>query len=186
MITIRPRRDADLPQLGRLLLEQQPASGYPHRTPLTGTAEAFIRRPGQRAAWVAEEDGRLLGHVAISVPADPATLPEGDAGLVRAWMCAHERPHDALGEVVLLFTSLAAAGTGVGRRLLATAVAALDEGGLAPCLDVHAHGAGALRLYRRTGWQEVGRARPSWLEADSPDVVVMVLPRGRRAGRLSA
>ena len=185
MITIRPRRDADLVELGQMLLEQQPVSGYPHHMPLRSTAEAFIRRPGQRAAWVAEEDGRLLGHVAISVPADPATLPEGDADLIREWMGAHDRPHDRLGEVVLLFTSLAAAGTGVGRRLLATAVAAMDEGGLAPCLDVHAHGAGALRLYHRTGWQEVGRARPTWLDADSPDVVVMVLPRGRPAGRLS-
>ena len=186
MITIRPRREADLPELGRLLLEQQPVSGYPHHTPLTITGEDFVRRPGQHAAWVAEEDGRLLGHVAISVPADPATLPEGDAGLVRAWMDAHGRPHERLGEVVLLFVSLAAAGTGVGRRLLATAVDAMDEGGLAPCLDVHAHGESALRLYRRSGWREVGSARPSWLEPESPDVVVMVLPRGGPAGRLSA
>jgi hypothetical protein len=33
-------------------------------------------------------------------------------------------------------------------------------------------------MYAAAGWREVGRARPRWLPADRPDVVVMVLPAG--------
>ena len=36
----------------------------------------------------------------------------------------------------------------------------------------------AVELYRRTGWREVGRTRPAWLDADAPDVVAMILPAG--------
>lgn len=173
--TIRARRDEDVPALARTLLEQQPTSGYPHRDPLPFPAEEFIRRPGQSAAWVAEVGGEPVGHVAISTPPDPAGLAGGDADLVRTWMDAHGRAHDELGEVVLLFTATGARGSGVGTALLATAVGALRDRGLAPCLDVVPTGVEATLLYRRTGWREVGTVRPGWLEAEAPDVVVMVL-----------
>nr|WP_246297489.1 GNAT family N-acetyltransferase [Janibacter cremeus] len=159
------------------LLEQQPTSGYPHRDPLPYPAEQFILRPSVAAAWVVEADGRPVGHVAISTPSDPRTLTGGDADVVRAWMAAHDRPYDELGEVAIFFTALSARGSGAGGALLATAVAALRERGLAPCLDVVPTCTGAMRLYRRTGWQEAGRVRPGWLSQDAPDVIAMVLPR---------
>lgn len=176
--TIRPRRPADVPALARALLEQQHASGYPHRDPLPYSAEQFILRPGTTAAWVAEVDGLTVGHVAISDPGDPTSLPDGDAAVVRAWMDAHRRPHDELGEVAIFFTATTARGSGAGTALLATAVAALRERGLAPCLDVVPTSTGAMQLYRRTGWQEVGRVRPGWLSDDAPDVIAMVLRDG--------
>lgn len=174
--TIRPRRPDDVPHLARALLEQQRDSGYPHRDPLPYSAEQFILRPGTTAAWVAEVDGRAVGHVAISLPGDPTSLADGDAAVVQAWMDAHRRPHDALGEVAIFFTAGSVRGTGAGSALLATAVAALRERDLAPCLDVVPTSTGAMRLYRRTGWQEVGRVRPGWLSEDAPDVIAMVLP----------
>lgn len=176
--TIRPRRADDLPALGAALLEQQAASGYPHRHPLPMAAEDFITRGGESAAWVAEVDGTPVGHVAISRPPDPATVGPGDADVIRTWMRAHGRTHDTLGEVNVFFTATAARGTGAGRALLTTAVQALSERGLAPCLDVVPTSGAALRLYRRNGWQEVGTARPGWLADDVSDVVVMVLPAG--------
>ncbi len=176
--TIRPRQSADVPALAAALVEQQAASGYPHRDPLPYSAEEFILRPGTTAAWVAEVDGVAVGHVAISLPGDPTSLADGDAAVVRAWMDAHRRPNDELGEVAIFFTADSARGSGTGNALLATAVAALRERDLAPCLDVVPTSTGAMRLYRRTGWQEVGRVRPGWLSEDAPDVMAMVLPDG--------
>lgn len=176
--TIRPRRPADVPHLARVLLEQQHASGYPHRDPLPYPAEQFLLRPSVSAAWVVEVESLPVGHVAISRPGDPESLTDGDADVVRAWMAAHGRPHDALGEVAIFFTATAVRGTGAGSALLATAVAALRERDLAPCRDVVPTSTGAMRLYRRTGWQEVGRVRPGWLSDDAPDVIAMVLPEG--------
>ena len=175
--TIRPRRPDDIPHLAAALLEQQPTSGYPHRDPLPYPAEQFLLRPSV-AAWVAEVDGQPAGHVAISTPADPATLTGGDADLVRVWMAGHGRRHDALGEVSIFFTALSARGSGAGPVLLATAVAALRERTLAPCLDVIPTGTAAMRLYRRTGWLGVGSVRPGWLADDAPDVIAMILPDG--------
>lgn len=175
--TIRLRHDADLPPLGQALLEQQAASRYPHRHPLPMAAEDFIVRRGELAAWVAEVDGVPVGHVAISTPPDPDSVGAGDADVIRAWTRAHGRTHDALGEVNVFFTATAARGTGAGHALLTTAVQALGERGLAPCLDVVPTSEAALRLYRRSGWREVGTARPGWLAADVDDVVVMVLPQ---------
>ena len=76
-VTIRARRDDDLPALGRALVEQQPASGYPHRAPLPMPAEDFIARPGTLSAWTAEIDGAPVGHV--------AALPVLDEPAPAAW-----------------------------------------------------------------------------------------------------
>lgn len=175
-LTIRPRREADLPTLGAVLLEQQPVSGYPHRSPLTIPVRDFLSRPTEIAAWVAEVDGQPVGHIALSRPPDPADLSEGHAAIVRAWEGAHDRPHTALGEISVFFTALAARGRGMGSALLTTALDDLAARDLAPCLDVVPTHADALRLYRRTGWVEAGSGRPDWLDDSAPDVLALVLP----------
>lgn len=173
--TIRPRRDSDLAALGEALLEQQAASGYPYRTPLPMSTDDFIVRSGEIAAWVAEVDGRAIGHIAALSPADPETAPPGLAEVVRAWMRGHDRPHDAIAEVGVFFTATSSRGSGAGRALLETALADLADRDLAPCLEVVPDSA-AVELYRRTGWREVGTGRPEWLSAGAPDVLAMVLP----------
>jgi hypothetical protein len=49
-----------------------------------------------------------------------------------------------------------------------------------PCLEVLPVHAGALSLYESTGWREVLRIRPLWLQqapgGDGHEVQVMVLP----------
>lgn len=174
-VTIRPRRDADLPALGEALLEQQAASGYPHREPLQMPTDEFICRTGEIAAWVAEVDDRAIGHVAVLAPADPGTATPSRADVIRAWMRGHGLPHDAIAEVGVLFTATSSRGTGAGRALLATALAHLAARGLGPCLEVIPDSA-AIELYRRTGWREVAAVRPDWLSDDAPDVIAMVLP----------
>lgn len=173
-VTIRARRDDDLPALGRALVEQQPASGYPHRAPLPMPAEDFIARPGTLSAWTAEIDGAPVGHVAALPVLDDGREPE----LARLWIEGHGLPAERLGEIGVYFTSTASRGIGVGAALMRVALDDLGARGLAPCLDVVSSGA-VVDYYRRAGWVEVGSARPSWLEDDAADVIAMILPRGR-------
>ena len=131
-LVIRPRADADLPALGRALVEQQPASRYPHRDPLPMPAEDFVARPGALATWTAELDGEPVGHVAVLPVRPDGHEPE----LARLWSAGHGLPTERLGEIGVYFTSTAARGRGVGSALMRTALDDLAERGLAPCLDV--------------------------------------------------
>lgn len=173
-VTIRPRRDDDLPALGRALVEQQADSGYPHRDPLPMPPEDFIARPGTLATWTAEVDGEPVGHAAVLPVRTDGNEPE----LAHLWIEGHDLRAERLGEIGVYFTSTAARGMGIGAALMRTALDDLDARGLAPCIDVVSSGA-AVDYYRRTGWVEVGSTRPSWLEDDAADVIAMILPRGR-------
>jgi hypothetical protein len=64
-VTVRPRRSDDVPRLAAILAEQQPHSLYPFRWPLPFPAEQFIARHHEFTAFVAEQDGDLVGHVCI-------------------------------------------------------------------------------------------------------------------------
>lgn len=164
-VRIRPRRPGDLPRLVELLGEQQPTSLYPLRWPLPFPPEEFIVRSSEEAAWVAEVDGDVAGHVAVTRVTD-----ELDPLFRRA--C----PDRDLASVSALFTGLAVRGLGVGGRLLDTAVAAVRDSGRLPVLDVLPAHSTAVEVYRHLGWVEVGTARPAWLPDHQPDVVLMVLP----------
>lgn len=164
-VLVRPRRPGDLRRLVELLAEQQPTSRYPLRWPLPFPAEDFVVRAGEEAAWVAEVDGDLAGHVAVT---------QVEQGLAAAFRRAC--PGQELASVSALFTGLAARGRGVGGRLLDTAVAAVRGSRRVPVLDVVPTNSTAVAVYRHRGWVEVGTARPAWLLADEPDVVLMVLP----------
>ncbi len=172
-VTIRPRRDDDLPALGAALLEQQPESGYPHRDPLPEPAEQFIQRPGQEAAWVAEVDGQVAGHVCVVRATTDGS--GSDAPFVEAWSDATGRPAEDLRVVSVLFVATSARGVGAGVALLRRATEHILEAGCVPCLDVLPTHDRAVEMYRRQGWREVTRQRPRWLSADAPDVIGMVL-----------
>lgn len=162
---IRLRTADDVPALVTLLAEQQAASSYPVRWPLPIPVEEFLIRPTELRAWVAVSGGDVVGHVAVaSVDGPFAALFEAGTGTDR---------HDM---VSVLFSGLASRGTGIGGRLLDTAVDWIRGRGRVPVLDVIAvHGA-ALAIYRRRGWVEVGAARMDWLEPGFPDAVLMALP----------
>lgn len=183
-VVVRRRRPDDIPVLAEVLLGQQAESRYPFRDPLPFPVEQFLHADDAQAAWTAELDGRIVGHVCRVGP------PHGfvDAGSMNeACAKAHGRRIDELGWVSTLFIAAAARGTGTGRRLLEAVVGDIRSQGLAPCLEVLLTHAGAYRLYRSTGWQEVMRLQPQWLldaaEATgevAPEVVVMVLAASSR------
>ncbi|WKN49432.1 GNAT family N-acetyltransferase [Nocardioides sp. Arc9.136] len=168
-VVVRPRRPDDVPVLVEVLAEQQPGSRYPMRWPLPFPVERFLVRGTEEAAWVAELDGRVVGHVAVCSVPDPEVF-----GV----------PGDLV-SVAVLFVGLAVRGTGTGGLLLDTAVAWAHEHERLPVLDVVPRHSRAIAVYRHRGWVEVGRVRPDWLPADEDDVVLMTLPPGpvERGGR---
>jgi GNAT superfamily N-acetyltransferase len=169
-VVVRPRTGEDIAALAEVLAGQQPHSGYPQNWPLPFAVESFIARADEDAAWTAELGGRVVGHVAVArvEPGLEADLWTAGAGL----------PREQLAAVSVLFVDHTVTGRGVGKALLATAVAAIRDSGRTPVLDVVQETASAVELYRRTGWQVVGEGRPWWLPDDHRPVLFMVLPDG--------
>lgn len=170
-VVVRPRTRADLPALVEVLSAQRDATRYPLGWPLPFPTEEFIWRSSDLTGWVAEVDGRVVGHVAAQAVDD--VFSPGELG--RTWSAAHGRPVAELGILGTLFVDPSVRRRGVGRALHDACVGWLRERGLAPCLDVVPVHAAAVVMYERLGWREVARVRPSWLDDGEPDVLVMVL-----------
>src|SRR6478735_6008007 len=120
-VSIRPRRREDVGELVVVLTEQQPSSHYPVRWPLWVPVEEFLVRPGEERAWVAEVDGRVVGHVAVH------TL----AGELRDSFVAATGTEDRA-ELAVLFGAGDGVGTGGGGRLHDTAVEGIRASGRQP------------------------------------------------------
>ena len=163
-VVVRDRRDDDLPALAVVLAEQQAISQYPVRWPLPFPVEEFLVRPGEERAWVAELDGRVVGHVAVYEL-------EGD---LRDHFVAATGTED-LAELAVLFVAADVIGTGVGGMLHDTAVDWIVSTGRQPVLDVVAVHARAVEVYRHRGWEAVGEVRPVWLAEDFPMLTLMTL-----------
>ena len=163
-VVIRERRPEDVPVLAAVLAEQQASSSYPVRWPLPIPVEDFLVRPGEEHAWVAEVDGQVVGHVAVYGVDGPLRDPfVAGAGT------------DQLAELAVLFVGLSAIGTGVGGRLIDTAVEWIRASGRQPVLDVVPVHDRALAVYVRRGWTVIGEVQPAYLGPDFPTVTLMTL-----------
>lgn len=159
-----------------MLAAQQPETRYPFRDPLPVPVGQFLHAEDAAAAWIAEIDGRPVGHVCRTGPAagfaDAAALNDACAR-------SHDCEVEQLAWVSTLFVASDVRGHGVGRQLLDTVVADIRARDLRPCLEVLPVHPAALALYRRAGWTEVLSLRPDWLREvagnDGPDVSVLVL-----------
>jgi GNAT superfamily N-acetyltransferase len=148
---IRPRVDADLPALVALLARTHEVDGYPVWWP--DGPERFVAPPYEEAAWVAEVDGEVVGHVARHRATQDPGFP-----------LAHAATEDRLVSVGRLFTSPDHRGAGTARALLATAV----EGDERAFLNVVADQA-AVTFYAHLGWQALGTTTitlPTGLDVD--------------------
>lgn len=108
----------------------------------------FLTPPEGLAAWVAEADDTVVGHVALHRTGtdDAVQLAAAHAGKTR---------HDLV-LVARLLVSPTARRTGVGRALLDTAVEAAHERGRQPILGVATHLEAAIGLYQSCGWDRAG------------------------------
>ena len=144
---IRERLPDDGTALESIALETHAHDGYPKYLP--GDLRSFIVDPGALAAWVAEVDGLVVGHVALhprSVP-DVMDVALGATGL----------GEDQVAVLARLLVSPSARGLGIGGALLEHATTAAARLGRRPVLDVVDEHVAAIALYDRAGWSRVGR-----------------------------
>ncbi|MBA2696626.1 MAG: GNAT family N-acetyltransferase [Actinobacteria bacterium] len=170
---IRPRRPEDVPALAEVLTAQRDSSRYPMRWPLPYPTERFVARDTELAAWAATVGGAPVGHVAaLSVRPDEHGVLASEA---QAWVAGSDRPPEQLGVLSTLFTAVQHRGTGLGRQLHDTAVAAIRAQDRTPCLDVVPEHHPAVDVYRHLGWRTVGEVWPGWLPDGAGPVLAMVL-----------
>jgi GNAT superfamily N-acetyltransferase len=146
-VLIRPRTDADLPALGQVLVEVHKRDGYP----VEGVDDPIGWLVSDRllGAWVAESDGRPVGHVVLSRPSS------GDDA-VRLWV---EKAGADVSEVAVLgrmFVAPQGRGLKLGRHLTEAATAEARRRGLRAVLDVMAKDVAATHIYEALGWQLLG------------------------------
>ncbi|MFJ9467427.1 GNAT family N-acetyltransferase [Streptomyces caniferus] len=147
---IRRRRDADLDACVAVLAEVHAHSGYPHHWP--DDPAGWLTPDGLTAAWVAEADGAVVGHVALCGP-----------------------------EVGRLCVAPAARGAGLGGRLLRAAATLAAARGLRPVLDVKATDTAAIGLYERLGWLRRATERQEWGGGETVTVHRYEAPAARPA-----
>jgi GNAT superfamily N-acetyltransferase len=145
-VLIRPRRDGDIAACADLVREVHALDHYPRFLP--GDLRSFLVPPATYGSWVADQNGEVVGHIAL--------LPHGVRSALEIASSALGRPADQLAVVARLFVSPRARGKGAGRRLLDTATAEAISRGLWPVLDVDADLAPAIALYESRGWARAG------------------------------
>ena len=140
--------------------------GYPVALP--DDVGGFIVSPDAMAAWVAEDHGTIVGHVALH--------PDGSDPVMSLAASALAQPRDALAVVARLLVSPTHRRQGVAASLLASATAAAWAAGRRPVLDVATHFADAVRLYEALGWTRLGRVSVDIGETDLVDEFVFSGP----------
>jgi GNAT superfamily N-acetyltransferase len=146
-VRIRRRREADLAECVRLAEVVHAQDNYPLRLP--GNIRAFLVSGDAMAAWVAEEDGEVVGHVALH--------PRSHSEVVHVASEATGLPEDHHAVIARLLVAPRARRQGVGRGLLDVAAAEARARGLRPVLDVVTAYHGAMRLYEQSGWTRAGQ-----------------------------
>ena len=144
--SIRERALDDAAAVIELMRTTHQGDGYPRYLP--EDLSAFACDPRELAAWVAEEDGSVVGHVALHPGAgDPAAAVAGPAlGL------APERT----AVVARLMVQPGSRRRGVARQLLNAAADHARAHRLRLVLDVLETSLPARALYEQLGWTLVG------------------------------
>lgn len=145
---VRERRPADVAGCVAALREVHEADRYPTAWP--ADPAAWLDPAGTTAAWVAELDGAVVGHVCVA-PA-PDTTVAARTGVPAAGLVAVKR----------LFTTPSARGRGVAAALVAVAAAHAGDGVWLDVVD----GEPAVAFYERLGWRRVGTRPADWVAQD--------------------
>ena len=146
-VLVRIRTDSDLAKCVVIARPDVRLDGYPVYLPTS--LHRFIASPDALGAWVAEEDGEVIGHVALHQRSSDVVLALAAENL--------NQPPGRLGVIARLL---------VARRLdekgLDTFCSKQPQGdclrrGLYPILDVVTEHVEAIRLYEHEGWICVGQ-----------------------------
>lgn len=166
-MSVRRRCPDDLPGCVRTLEIVHVVDRYPMRWP--ADPPGWLSPRGLRAAWVAEREGAVVGHVSVvGGTANPETAAR--AGLLPHLSCSVSR----------LFVAPSGRGRGLGAELLGVASCFALAEGLELMLDVIEDGGPAVALYERLGWRLVQRRTADWTtpEGDRLPARVYFAPQG--------
>lgn len=152
-MTIRDRADADLPACVEALRAVHTAGGYPTAWP--AEPAQWLDPAGLTAAWVAELDGAIVGHIGVLAGVYEPGLAEA-SGL----------PPERLAVVTRLFVDPVARGHGLARRLVERLVEHGRGSGLRVGLDVVDGSTAAITLYESLGWRRIDTGFARWQAND--------------------
>ncbi|MCZ4119853.1 GNAT family N-acetyltransferase [Streptomyces sp. H39-S7] len=144
---------SDLDGCVQVLREVHDVDGYPVNWP--DRPSEWLTRTSQLAAWVAERDGQVVGHITLS------RSGQGDAAPA-LWSSREGVPVRATAVISRLFVAPAARGHHIGALLMARAVRDARERALHPVLDVVATDTSAAALYERLGWSLLATVDQRW------------------------
>ena len=165
-VVIRPRAEKDIPALAQVLVRVYEQDGYP----VEGVADptGWLRSERMLAAFTAELDGRPVGHVMLTIPGD------GDEV---AMLLSRRRKLSSEHIAVLgrLFVDPESRGQGLASKLMRQAVASAQDADRHPVLDVMRKDIGAIALYRREGWMQVGSFEHEFPNGSEP-ALALVFP----------
>ncbi|MBP0461385.1 GNAT family N-acetyltransferase [Streptomyces montanisoli] len=173
---VRPITDADLPGVAKALVEVHATDGYP----VEGVAdpEAWVSSPAVLTAWVAVEDERVVGHIAIMRP-----LGEDAVAL---WRERSGETAERMGVLARLFVVREARKHATGETLMRTAMAYAEERSLRLVLDVMTKDTAAIRLYERLGWTNIGEATHHYGDGQETPAICYVWPAAGTADVMGA
>ncbi len=163
---VRPRTAADLVACERLAEIVHAKDGYPVYLP--GDLRTFLAVPDAIAAWVAVEDAKVVGHVALHPGRSGAVL---DLATEKIGI-----PASRFGVVARLLVGPDARRLGIGRSLLDRAAGHASELGLTPILDVVDRHVAAIRLYESNGWIRLGQVTVTFGRGVPIDEFVFIGP----------
>ncbi len=165
-LLVRPRGDADLDACARVARVIHELDGYPPYLP--DDIRSFISEPEALAAWGAERDGEIIGHVALNPRSSQAVLTLASEAL--------RQPPERFGVVARLLVAPGARRKGVGRSLFEAATDSAVDRGLRPILDVAIRFHAAINLYEKCGWLRLGEVTVRFKDGTVLDEFVYFWP----------
>ena len=167
LMPVRLRADSDLSSCVRIAEEVHRLDGYPVYRP--ADLRQFLASSDALAAWVAEEHGDIVGHVALHQRSSASVLALASGAV--------HHPADRFGVIARLLVAPAARRMGIGRLLLETATVDSLRRGLWPILDVVTQHRGAIMLYEQAGWVRAGQVTTKFGDGKEMEEFVFLGPR---------
>jgi len=139
---VRARRPRDVGACARLLRRAYFEGRFPEHG--ADGPRSWLEADEVMSAWVAETEGEIVAHVAISTVEPSAAF---------RWREVTGRPATDLVAVSRLFVRPRSRGEGIGTKLLAVGASAVRAKGRVPVIEVVTSSSVAPELYRDHGWR---------------------------------
>ena len=163
---IRPKLQSDNEPCLELLRAVHDVDLYPRYWPRDPSQ--FLAPEYETAAWIATDDGAIVGHVALHDASRDPTLPAAQRATG-----AHSAQ---LAVLARLLVAPDARRQGIGGQLVDAATKHARSLGQRCVLDVVQSSSGAIALYESLGWQRVEQLSLALREHPSLDLWVYVGP----------